>query len=226
MRWVWERGSPVRDEDGRVVRVAGIAEDVTDRKRDEQALRDLADASETPAAPIDPDGTLHKVAALAVPTFADWCAVDVAEADGAVRRVAAVHADPDKSQLAPDPLPRSGRPELVPDLTDEMAAEGAPDAERRASAAARADDGHDGPLEGARPGGRVGVVRLDRGRPAVRPGDLAHAEELARRAGVAVENARCTPRSARRTGGRTSSWRRSPTSCATRSPRSATPCRS
>ena len=52
IRWVWNRGFPIRDGTGRVVRVAGIAEDITERKRVEQALREgeerfrtLADAT-------------------------------------------------------------------------------------------------------------------------------------------------------------------------------------
>lgn len=38
MRWIWDQGFPVRDESGKVYRVAGIAEDITDRKSLEEKL--------------------------------------------------------------------------------------------------------------------------------------------------------------------------------------------
>ena len=39
IRWVWDRGFPIKDKRGRVVRVAGIAEDITERKQVEEELR-------------------------------------------------------------------------------------------------------------------------------------------------------------------------------------------
>jgi PAS domain S-box-containing protein len=40
VRWVWDRGYPIRGESGELERVAGVAEDITERKLAEQRLKD------------------------------------------------------------------------------------------------------------------------------------------------------------------------------------------
>jgi len=40
LRWIHDRGFPVRDPDGKIVRLCGIAEDINERKRAENALRE------------------------------------------------------------------------------------------------------------------------------------------------------------------------------------------
>ncbi|MCL1467673.1 PAS domain S-box protein [Argonema galeatum] len=42
LRWIWDRGFPIKDESGKVYRIAGIAEDITDRKQAEAALQKFA----------------------------------------------------------------------------------------------------------------------------------------------------------------------------------------
>ena len=47
VRWIRDRGFPVKDERGEVVRVVGIAEDITERRSAEKALREQTEAVET-----------------------------------------------------------------------------------------------------------------------------------------------------------------------------------
>lgn len=108
-------------------------------------VRFLADATSTMAESLDYARTLAEVARMVVPTFADWCAIDLLE-DGRLRRLAVEHIDPDKVALAVElerryPAPReaggvwtvvqTGEPLLVSEVTDEMVAPTAVDDEHR-----------------------------------------------------------------------------------------------
>jgi PAS domain S-box-containing protein len=59
----------------------------------------LAEASELLASSLDYEQTLQSVAWLAVPCFADWCGVDLLNNDGTISRVAVAHSVPEKVQL-------------------------------------------------------------------------------------------------------------------------------
>ena len=99
-------------------------------------LQFLDEASTLLASSLEYETTLQSVARLAVPTLADWCAVDVVGEDGAITRVATTHADPTKydltQQLSHTYVPaiddqspaatalRTGRPSLMPTVTDAM----------------------------------------------------------------------------------------------------------
>ena len=91
----------------------------------------LAEAGALLAASLNYERTLAKVARLGVPDLADWCAVDVLEADGTIRRLAVAHMDPAKVALAnrmrrrypPEDagaglgkVLRTGRSELYPEI--------------------------------------------------------------------------------------------------------------
>jgi PAS domain S-box-containing protein len=198
--------TPVFDEQGKLKAVIGISADVTERKRVEQALRFLADASAALAAVVDYQSTLQKVAALAVPHFADWCAVDMVEADGSLRRLAVVHVDPAKVRLAhefhrrypPEPdarhavpqVVRTGAPDMMEDIPEDLLLQGAKDEEHlRLLRELGLKSYMCVPLKGR--GKVLGVVSFlaaESGRRYTRA-DLVFAEELARRAAVAIENA-------------------------------------
>jgi len=207
LRWVWDRAFPIRDSSGKIYRIAGIIEDITERKQSERAARFLADASSMLAALVDYESTLQKVAGLAVPGFADWCAVDLVEADNSLRRLAVVHVDPAKVHLAAeldqkypaDPnsahgvyrVLRTGAPQILEEISDEVLAEVARD---EAHLHLLRELGLKSficvPLQTRNKTlGVLSFVYAESGRR-YGAGDLSLAGELAHRAAIAIENAR------------------------------------
>ncbi len=208
MRWLSARGHVVRDESGRPVRMMGICMDISDRKRAEQDQRFLAEAtSKLAAAQLDLPMTLASVAHLAVPHLGDWCGIDILEEDGTLNRMAVVHQDPSKVEMAQgllaryafnpdDPygvarVLRTGESEVFPEVTDRQIQELVKDEELAeiirglglrsvmfVPLAAR------GRILGAI---TLAVAESER---RYSTADLTVAEELARRAAHAVDNAR------------------------------------
>lgn len=66
----------------------------------ERRARFLAEAGELLSASLEADQILRDLARLVVPTIADLCIVDAHSADGALRRVEVVQADPSLAPLA------------------------------------------------------------------------------------------------------------------------------
>ncbi len=205
--WRATKASGVYDADGAVKLVVNVIQDLTEVKRAELNQRMLARAGELLSSSLDYERTLQQVAEMAVPELADWCAVSLPGPDGFVRAVAVAHADPDKvayahsigeryptSLDAPNgvaQLLRDGVTQVVNDVTDEMLAAAAQDAEHlellrgvgfRAGLVVPMTAG--GSIVGA-----LTFASAESGR-GFGEADVALAEELARRAGAAVENAR------------------------------------
>jgi PAS domain S-box-containing protein len=207
VRWVFSRGRVFFDEAGRAVRFIGTVLDITERKQAEETLRFLAEAGDVLSSSLDYRGTLSSVARLAVPTLADWCAVDVLDEDGTLERLAVAHQDPEKIAWAhelerrypPDPnapqgvpqVLRSGQPEFYPEINDDMLVTAALDAEHlRLMRQLGFRSVIIVPLVAR--GETLGVITLvtaESGRHYT-DADLELAEDLARRAAVAVDNAR------------------------------------
>lgn len=90
---------PTPEEAGLIERATHLAAIAIERSRtDEQALRFLATASTQLTASLDYEATIQQIAQLAVPTLADWCTVDIIEAN-APRCLAVAHIDPAKREL-------------------------------------------------------------------------------------------------------------------------------
>lgn len=92
--------SPIKDAQGKIIGASKIARDITKQKHTQNTTRFLADASAALAELTDPESSLQRIASLAVPQFADWCIVDMQESEASLRRLAIVHGDPAKVQLA------------------------------------------------------------------------------------------------------------------------------
>ena len=203
-RWHLGRAVPIH-VDGEIESWVGTATDIDDQKRTEQAQDFLLRAGTELAATLDYRVALKGVAELAVPEVADWCVIDLVDADGQPVPLALAHADPAKVTFArelqerypggPDvdvvtSVIRKRKPVLVSEISDE------------ALEAAAVDELH---LElmrelmlrsfmcvpviaGDRAAAAVTFAAAESGRRFTED-DLRLAEELARRAGVAIVNA-------------------------------------
>ncbi len=124
---------PLRDDDGHIVGITASSTDITHRKLAEERQRLLAEASAVLSSSLDYETTLQGVARLALPMFADYCAVYLIEEDERIRQVAVAHVDPAKeaalregwrdypltlqSALPIARVLRTGRPDLVADVS-------------------------------------------------------------------------------------------------------------
>ena len=205
-RWRLVKAAPLRGPSGELMAVS-VIEDVTEAKETELRQRFLAQAGVTLASSLDYEETLQRVAQLAVPGLADWCAVDVVDSGERLQQVAIAHVDPAKiafarefrSSYPPDPnddsgiyaVLRGGRPELYPEIPDELLERSITDTEQLASI--RALGMRSVMLIPMVVAGRtIGVLTMVTAESArtFDEDDLVFASDLARRAATAVENAR------------------------------------
>ena len=202
VRWIEAYGNLVVDEHGQPVRLGGVCIDITQRKQVEKNLQFLARASAELATLVDLQTTLNNVARLAVPHFADWCAVDLLEGDS-LKRVAVAHVDPSKVELARDlnkrfpphensgtwRIVRSGQAMIVPEISRDTIEAMVPDPDCRAALCELGLHSYIGaPLTSH--GRTIGVLTFiwAESRHTYTHSDLALAEDLARRAAIAIEN--------------------------------------
>ncbi|HEV7425862.1 MAG TPA: GAF domain-containing protein [Thermoanaerobaculia bacterium] len=205
-RWFASRSVPVYDAEGNVGEWICTTTDVHDARVTDDAQRLLAKATELFASSLDYEETLKTLTSLAVPEIADWCAVDMAdEIHPPFRRIAIAHVDPEKMELAwemyrrypPDPeksqiaaVLRSGKPQLVSTIPEGMLEKMVRDEEQlRISREVGLMSWMIVPLRSrGRVLGAVTFVSTDSRRRFTQV-DLLHAEEFARRASVAIDNA-------------------------------------
>jgi PAS domain S-box-containing protein len=95
IRLVSVSAAPVHDRDGNVVSAVATFHDVTDRRRAEDRHRFLSEASAVLASSLDHNATLAAVARLAIGVLGDVIGVHLIGADGKLRQVVAEFSDPE-----------------------------------------------------------------------------------------------------------------------------------
>jgi PAS domain S-box-containing protein len=197
----------LRDRKGNLKGFSMVVHDSTERKHRDDVLRFLAESGATLSSSLDYRDTLANVARLAVPTLADWCAVDVMEEDGTVERLAVEHSDPEKVALAyelqerypSDPettrgarkVLKTGEPDMMAEIPEGLLDQAAMDVEHRTIMRELGLRSYMvvPMVARGRSHGAITLVSAESGRR-YQETDLRLAEELARRAALAVDNAK------------------------------------
>ncbi|WP_163866617.1 response regulator [Myxococcus eversor] len=206
-RWHLVQALPLRNAHGRIIQWLGTCTDIDDQKRASETLSFMAEASALLTASLEMSVTLERLSTLLIPRLGDWCAVYLQEDDGPIRQVMVAHADASRvprlrelhrthpplatADRGPARVLRTGEPELVSEPTDEVVQEALGPLDRPGSD------------EQLRPGswmvvplwaqrrvfGALQICALGPGRRYTAR-DLALVQELARRAEIAIDNAR------------------------------------
>jgi PAS domain S-box-containing protein len=208
LRWTRIQSVPLGDY------AVNLVEDITEVKLGELRQRVLAQAGELLSGTPEVERTLQQVAQLSVPEIAEWCAFDVPDGRGGARLVALAHADPAKIAMAEelrrrfpsDPAATTGVPavlrggpaELIAEIPDALLEEAIDDPEQLE--AIRALGMRSVMIVPMRAGemtlGALSFVTSESGRRFTED-DFAFAQDLALRAGIAVQNARLYAEQAR-----------------------------
>jgi len=167
----------------------------------------LAQVSAVLSSSLEYEHTLQIVANLAVPYFADWCSVDLLNDDRTIGRVAVAHSDPEKvkfgwelAQRFPRHLDdgygiskvmQTGQVEIAIEITDEQLVAAVPNAEYlEILRGVGLNSCIIAPLQArGRVLGSITFVFTESNRR-YRLEDIPLAEDLARRAAIAIDNAR------------------------------------
>jgi PAS domain S-box-containing protein len=207
VHWLLGIGRTRVDGSGRVIGFAGVCVDITPLKQTQVREQFLAEASRVLGSSLDYRETLAKVTELAVPEIADWCTVDMIAGDGMLERLAVTHRDPEKSRLAYETAERwpvalssshalaqvirTGTSAFAPRLTPDMVAQGAREPQQlEALLGLGLRSAIVVPLQArGRMLGAISLVMAESGRTYTES-DLRLMEELARRASIAIDNAR------------------------------------
>ena len=207
-RWFLCRAVAVRDPSGEIVRWLSSATDIDDQKRLAERQRLLQHAGEVLSSTLDVTEILDKITQLCVPEFADWCQIQVLSADDRLLIEAVHHRDPERGAAlkrlvgrqvilseasfgSPDVLRTATTRQLDHEHTVRAVRENVPNrADRRAYDEAGLGTALIVPLVARGESlGTLHLVNVDQN-VSHSAEIVAIAEELARRAALAIDNSR------------------------------------
>ena len=200
-------------ENRSILRAWGTQQDITRQRLTEREraslvsrLEFIADVTSALGSSLDYEKILASIAGAAVPRFADWCFIDVVDPAGHIVRVAREHGDPEKRELCvemerrfpwPDELPlgpahtiRTGETHSFDLSASPLAANARSEEHLSMLTALGFHAGMVVPL--AARGRTLGALTFAQAESEKKfaPEDVQLAEDLGRRAGMALDNAR------------------------------------
>jgi PAS domain S-box-containing protein len=207
-RWIETVASPIRDLDGAILGAAIVARDVTQQRRRERDLGLIVTVTDALMEATDVKAALGVLADRCVQDLGDWCAVYQADEGSEILRPVATrqrdgrHGPETAAMLAQRParvgegfagaVMRAGEALLLPDLNEEtLRRYGGNGVEAQIARRLGLRSIVAAPLRGAR--GNVGAICVGwvGNRRRADDQDAHLVDELARRASLALETARC-----------------------------------
>ncbi len=202
--YVTVSSDPIRDASGEIIVAVVTVQDVTELRRREQASRLLDEAMQLLSSSLDYKTTLEHVAKLAIQRLGGWVGVSFIGEDGKLNELIVAHADEKKIPIVreirrlypPDPTSgieyaviRTGKSVFIPEITEDMLVDGTKDKlylqlVRKLGFKAVIST----PLTSAQ--GTFGLINFASSDRPYDWKDLSIAEELAKRASLAIDNAR------------------------------------
>ena len=203
-RWFHARMSVLAESDTGSSRWFGSASDIDDRKRADDAIAYLEDATNALATIRDVGSALRSAVELAVPRMADWCAMYLRKPDGIFYPAAIHHRDPNMVRFAHELVRRypfsdetsmavleRREPIYMPFITPEQLRAGAK-SEQHADMLLQLDLASAIVVPLLASDGVIGMLHLVRGATSERfvAFDVSLAQLVARRVAIAIDNAK------------------------------------
>jgi PAS domain S-box-containing protein len=195
----------MKDAGGERMGIATISQDLRERQWLDIGMRALVEAGTAMYSSLEYQETLNNVARAVTASFATFCTIDIIADDGTFRRVACAHPDPEIAALletyaderrpaSRHPIGRAllrGQSTVVTDVNELLSGEPESSTERAERLGLRSlicvpVRAPEGEVIGA----LTCCLDRDANRPAFTEHDVVFAEELGRRAGIAMQHAR------------------------------------